>query len=82
MTEVSEQAAKIPGPLSDRHAVEPSGGGRRVVAPGDLHESLPGDDLIGVQYQLGEKGALLGRADLHRTPGVAHLQHPEDVKLQ
>ncbi len=58
------------------------GGGWCVLAPHHLHEPLPRDNLVGVEHQLGQKGALLGRADLHRDAGVENLQHPEDTELQ
>ncbi len=67
--------------LGDVHLERRPGGLREVRHPELVDEPVAGDDLVGVQQQGGEQGALLRAAEPQDPAFFPDLERPEDPKL-
>ena len=54
---------------------------RRVVLPEGVDQPIPRDDVVRVEEQHREQGALLGTAEIDGLPIGMHLQRAEDPEL-
>ena len=67
--------------LGDVHLERRPGGVGRRGTPELVDEPVAGDDLVGVQQQEGEQGALLRAAELQDPAFFTDLERPEDAEL-
>jgi hypothetical protein len=54
---------------------------RRLVLPQGLDQAVTRDDLVRVQKQNGEQGALLAAVEIDLSPVLRHLERAEDPEL-
>ena len=54
---------------------------RRVVLPQRVDQPVIRDNVVGIEEQHGEQGALLGTAEIDGLPIRKHLQRAEDPEL-